>query len=780
MIRKKKGFTLVELLATIIILGLLVTIAYVSVTSILDRGNDSYYESQENMLVLAGREYFADHRSELPKEIGDTSNVTLKKLIEEKYIDPITDRDENACDEENSGVIAQKITDRDFQYYGILACGNYTTESDKAKPTISFNPNKKSSEDPITVTMKITDNKEVKSYRYVITKDGEEYQDSGYQTYDGDITINLTELGLYRITGYAIDSSGNTSTRRSGQYSVHKGIDCSQVQISSSIKAGSITNQDISISYKLPSNAYRVELSRKTNGGEYELIDSYIGNTIPNVILNTEGTHQVKAVVYDRDGNSCIAATDEYTIDKTGPELNVVSKKKTSGTNLGNNTDISNLEDYPNDTWYNGYVVLRGSCSDSSSDCDVSYKVTGASSNTDDFVNGTTRNINAEGVSTIEYRATDEAGNVTSRTYTVKLDRTAPTLSVVLKKKANSTDLGSSSNINSLKNYTNDTWYSGYVVLRGSCSDGESDCTVSYDVTGASSNTGGFVNGTTRNINVAGTSKIVYRATDEVGNVTEKTYTVKLDRTRPTITYNYSGGTYKKKSLKVCSTIKDSVGIDNVRVQVWSPSYPSGTKKNDSSNVTVNKTSKQICYTLSGYGTYTFYTIAYDYAGNKQSKSPENPKGYYYQTYTLQQSKTVTILKDNYYVCPNDQNKPSRSQCKTGEYNTLYVNDVKASGTKVSMHITLHMNDWDVSCKPDQVNTLCIANSSNKCYKKIKSWTIDCSPKWTSTGKNVYDATYTVDVKDWPKGTYRVIVDGATTKFRFKTSSWVKDTFKIS
>ena len=83
---KDKGFTLVELLATIIILGLLTTIAYVSVTNILDRGNGSYYDSQENMLVLAGREYFADHRSELPKEIGDTSNVTLKKLIEEKYI----------------------------------------------------------------------------------------------------------------------------------------------------------------------------------------------------------------------------------------------------------------------------------------------------------------------------------------------------------------------------------------------------------------------------------------------------------------------------------------------------------------------------------------------------------------------------------------------------------------------------------------------------------------------------------------------------------------------
>ena len=84
--KQKKGFTLIELLATIIILGLLVTIAYISVTSILNRGNDSYYKSQENMLLLAGREYFADHRSELPKDIGNTSNVSLETLIKEGVV----------------------------------------------------------------------------------------------------------------------------------------------------------------------------------------------------------------------------------------------------------------------------------------------------------------------------------------------------------------------------------------------------------------------------------------------------------------------------------------------------------------------------------------------------------------------------------------------------------------------------------------------------------------------------------------------------------------------
>ena len=393
MIRKKKGFTLVELLATIIILGLLVTIAYVSVTSILDRGNDSYYESQENMLVLAGREYFADHRSELPKEIGDTSTVTLETLIKEKYIDSIKDKDENVCDEKNSGVTAQKITDRDFQYYGILACGNYTTESDKAKPTISFNPNKKISEDPITVTMKITDNEEVQSYRYVITKDGEEYQDSGYQTYNSDVTINLTELGLYRITGYAIDSSGNMSTRNSGKYSIYKGINCNTINFDSSVKPKTWTNKDIIINVSIPSETYRWELYTKVNDGEFQLSKSYIDDSVGNVILSSDGVNQVKLVTYDQYGNSCTTISDEYYIDKTAPSC---------------------VSSGGSDEWTNSSITIKGTCSDNGSGCveDIS-KTYDSDTNTATASPGTVY---------------DKAGNSTvcPADQTVRIDKTAP------------------------------------------------------------------------------------------------------------------------------------------------------------------------------------------------------------------------------------------------------------------------------------------------------------------------------------------------------------------
>ena len=194
---REKGFTLVELLTTIIILGLLTSIVYVSISSILNRGNDNYYASQEDMLVLAGREYFADHRSELPKEIGDTANVTLETLINEEYIDLIKDKNEGNCDFQNSSVTVQKITENDYQYYGILSCSgdNYETKEDETNPVIKFNPNKKSSQNPININMQVTDNVEVSSVRYVITKDGEVFEDSGYQLYNGDINIKLIFQG---------------------------------------------------------------------------------------------------------------------------------------------------------------------------------------------------------------------------------------------------------------------------------------------------------------------------------------------------------------------------------------------------------------------------------------------------------------------------------------------------------------------------------------------------------------------------------------------------------
>ena len=339
---KKSGFTLLELLATIIILGLLTTIVIGVILPLLNRGNDEYYKNQENMLVLAARDYFADNRSRLPKEIGETSTVTLKELIEGKYIDPIKDKEGVDCDLEKSTVVVQKITDKDYQYYVTLVCNGdndneeddptYESEKDKQKPTIVFNPNKESSTNPINIKMIMKDNKGIASYRYVVEKDGSEYYDSEYQNYTTDPTINLTEKGTYKITGYAIDTGGNETTKKSGKYIIHEGISCDEVTFTSNITSETWTKENINVDVTVPSNTYRYEIEIKKDNGTYQKEKTVIGSAASKVNLTSSGKHQLRVMVYDRDGSSCTKESELYYIDKTSPSCGSVTVASTSWT----------------------------------------------------------------------------------------------------------------------------------------------------------------------------------------------------------------------------------------------------------------------------------------------------------------------------------------------------------------------------------------------------------------------------------------------------------------
>ena len=420
--------------------------------------------------------------------------------------------------------------------------------------------------------------------------------------------------------------------------------------------------------------------------GSSENTHGYINKTTRNI--NAEGASTVEYRATDEAGN---VTTKTYVvkISRNGPALSVDLKKKTSSANLDDNADISSLENYTNNTWYDGYVVLRGSCSSSQGSCTTSYKITGDSNNTNGYVQGSTVNINSEGTTTVEFMATDKAGNTSTQTYIIKLSRSMPELSVVLKKKASNADLNDSSDISSLSDYTNNTWYNGYVVLRGSCSGGQGKCTVSYKVTGASTNTDGYETATTRNINAEGTSTIEYRATDEAGNVTSETYTVKIDRSKPTISFNVTGGTYSKSSLKICATIKDNLGIDKLNFQVWTPNG-TGDRLKIVNNSDVNSTSEEVCYTLSGYRKYRVYAKAYDYANNKQSKSPENDSGYYYQDYTLKEATKTMYLCRNGNTFINWRKTTSCATVDANRYNcAVTISSNINSPTAVSVKSSL-------------------------------------------------------------------------------------------
>ena len=122
--KDRKGFTLVELLVSIVIISLLSGMGIIGYQSFFKTAEDRYFDALESSILLAGNDYFEDHRSELP--VGNNySEVSLASLIDSKYIEPIADTKGNEC--RNGSVFAYRENNK-FKYeVCIVECGGYSS-----------------------------------------------------------------------------------------------------------------------------------------------------------------------------------------------------------------------------------------------------------------------------------------------------------------------------------------------------------------------------------------------------------------------------------------------------------------------------------------------------------------------------------------------------------------------------------------------------------------------------------------------------------------------------
>lgn len=75
---KEDGFTLVELLGVIVILGLIIAIAVPALGNIMTKAEDNTEKAQEELVIDAAQLYFVEN---------DGNSVTVKQLIEANYLE---------------------------------------------------------------------------------------------------------------------------------------------------------------------------------------------------------------------------------------------------------------------------------------------------------------------------------------------------------------------------------------------------------------------------------------------------------------------------------------------------------------------------------------------------------------------------------------------------------------------------------------------------------------------------------------------------------------------
>ncbi len=118
----RKGFTLVELLATITILGILATISVVAVGGIIHKSKVEYYRTLKNTVESAARDYYNDHRILLPETTTDSREVTVQTLMDNKYMTSFKDTKKNDCNKNSSKVKVTRVSLDNYKYEVTLVC----------------------------------------------------------------------------------------------------------------------------------------------------------------------------------------------------------------------------------------------------------------------------------------------------------------------------------------------------------------------------------------------------------------------------------------------------------------------------------------------------------------------------------------------------------------------------------------------------------------------------------------------------------------------------------
>ena len=125
----KNGFTMLELLAVIIILGILITLAYMGVSRYLNQARSTTYEDFEKNITSGVTNYLIDHTGSIPNE-GESLVVDVEKLVCEGYIEDLQDPRESSetCNLESYAIVTRNADtgyNMDLEYESCLKCSNY-------------------------------------------------------------------------------------------------------------------------------------------------------------------------------------------------------------------------------------------------------------------------------------------------------------------------------------------------------------------------------------------------------------------------------------------------------------------------------------------------------------------------------------------------------------------------------------------------------------------------------------------------------------------------------
>ena len=282
----KKGFTLVELLAVIILIGLMGILIVPSVNkSIRDMLKESY-EDQIQTIELAASNWATDNPYSLPAEDGGITTITLGTLKAGGYVDPDLINPDTDKSFPNDLLIEITRKKKNFIYKVVEGSG---TESD-----VEYNENA-----PVIVLCgnsivysdlgKTYDEPRCEGTSYIGAMAYDNNQNPIPSSLSKTGTVNINKVGSYKITYISLYNNMTTSVTRTV---VVKDMTGPKITVN-----GKSENQKINITkgttYTIP------------KGSATDLDGTVISNITPSGTVNTGkvGSYRLVYKAKDKSGN---------------------------------------------------------------------------------------------------------------------------------------------------------------------------------------------------------------------------------------------------------------------------------------------------------------------------------------------------------------------------------------------------------------------------------------------------------------------------------------------
>lgn len=197
--KNKKGFTLTEILATIVILGVILAIAVPSYNALSKKFEKEYYDKLDKSVLAAAKSYWKDNPDKRPKELLKSDHIMLDDLIKKKHIENVTEyKDKKSLE---GYIIIINVGNGKYDYKTCIKNAQNWSSWDTSKETVFDNINNYCNE--------IWKNNYTVNYNTITADQVYLYVDEDYEMNENNSNELRKKLGTSKVASVT-DSEDNT------------------------------------------------------------------------------------------------------------------------------------------------------------------------------------------------------------------------------------------------------------------------------------------------------------------------------------------------------------------------------------------------------------------------------------------------------------------------------------------------------------------------------------------------------------------------------------------